>query len=276
MSVTPRLNRLFAPDGRCLLLALDHAQFNRWDLLDGIQDLDAVIARAARAGVDGILLCPGQAMRLQSLRLERKPALVLRCDVANVYATPKPEHQFSRLHERAVERAVRLDAAAVLVNFFLAPDSPSVHEQSVANLCRIKADCERFGMPLMVEPLVLVDDPATGGYAVSGCRELVLPLHRQAVELGADILKSDPTDSPADYAELVRLAGGVPVLPRGGGRVDTLELLSRTAALIQAGASGVVYGRNIFQHPRMEAMIRGLRAIIHEGASAEAAAELLD
>ncbi len=67
---------------------------------------------------------------------------------------------------------------------------------------------------------------------------------RQAVELGADVLKVPPTDDVADYDKSIETAGGIPVLLLGGGRVTDREIFDRTAALMKQGARGIVYGRN--------------------------------
>jgi DhnA family fructose-bisphosphate aldolase class Ia len=92
---------------------------------------------------------------------------------------------------------------------------------------------------------------------------------RQAVELGADIIKSDPTSDVAKYHQVVEVAGGVPVLVRGGGKTSDREILDRTAALLEEGVAGVVYGRNVIQHSDPEAMTRALMALIHEQASVD-------
>ena len=70
---------------------------------------------------------------------------------------------------------------------------------------------------------------------------------RQAVELGADVIKADPTDDLADYHRVVTVAR-VPLLVRGGGRVSDREILERTQAVLEQGAAGIVYGRNVIQH----------------------------
>jgi DhnA family fructose-bisphosphate aldolase class Ia len=95
------------------------------------------------------------------------------------------------------------------------------------------------------------------------------------VELGADVLKADPTDDVSIYHKVVETAGGIPVLVRGGGRVSDAELLARTAALLEQGVSGIVYGRNIIQHPRPAAITQALMAMVHEGVSAERALDYL-
>jgi DhnA family fructose-bisphosphate aldolase class Ia len=98
---------------------------------------------------------------------------------------------------------------------------------------------------------------------------------RQAVELGADILKADPTEDVSVYHRVVEIAGGVPVLVRGGGRVADAELLQRTADLLAQGVSGIVYGRNIIQHRNPKAITQALMAMVHENVSPENALEFL-
>ena len=99
-------------------------------------------------------------------------------------------------------------------------------------------------------------------------------LVRQAVEAGADVIKADPLADADDFVRLVKVAR-VPLLIRGGGRIDERELLDATAAVLAGGAAGLVYGRNVIQHRDPSAMTRALQALVHEGASAEvAAAEL--
>ena len=110
---------------------------------------------------------------------------------------------------------------------------------------------------------------------VDGDPQKIIPLVRQAVELGADIIKADPTDDVSIYHKVIEIAGGIPVLVRGGGRATEQDILERTAALIAQGASGIVYGRNIIQHPRPAAITRALMGIVHEAMSAKDALKLL-
>ncbi|MFM7146861.1 MAG: class I fructose-bisphosphate aldolase, partial [Actinomycetales bacterium] len=124
------------------------------------------------------------------------------------------------------------------------------------------------------EPLVMKESPS-GPYTVHGDVSRIVPLVRQAVELGADIIKADPTDNPDDYVDVVRTATGVPVLVRGGGKVPDAELLERTAGVLRSGARGIVYGRNIIQHPKPAAMTRALMAMLHENATVAQALQII-
>ncbi|MCZ8080385.1 MAG: aldolase [Rhodobacteraceae bacterium] len=269
-----RMNRLFAPSGNCFDVAIDHGMFNERSFLGGIEDMGAAIRAVAAAKPDAIQLPPGTARLLQAIPGKDKPALVLRTDIANVYGTPLPRVLFSEVIDRAVEQGVVLDAACVVVNLLLLPDEPEVYRACVRNVNSLKRECEIMGMPLMVEPLVMQDN-AKGGYMVDGDIDKILPLVRQAAELGADIIKADPCSDVSEYHRVIEIAQGLPVLVRGGGRVSDAEILSRTAELMKQGARGIVYGRNVIQHPDPGGMTRALMAVVHEGASPEAALAMI-
>lgn len=268
-----RLNRLLAADGRCLNVAIDHGFFGEDRFLQGIENMGTAVSRVVEAGPDAVQLSVGQAPLLQRVAGKAKPALVLRTDVANVYGQTLPERLFSAVLERCVERALRLDAACLCVNLFDLEGAPEVHEGCVRNILALKADAERYGMPLMVEPLAM--QKGTAGYGVNGDKTKIKPLVRQAVELGADLIKADPTDNLEDYHEVVEVAGDVPVLVRGGGRVSDKEILERTYQVLVQGAKGIVYGRNIIQHEHPKAMTAALMRVVHEGASPDEAHSLL-
>ena len=273
---TARLNRLFNPQtGRCFDVAIDHGFFNEASFLAGIENLPKAVATLVAAAPDAIQLTIGQAPHLQGLPVRPKPALVLRTDVANVYGNQLPRALFSRIIAEPVLQALRIDAACVVVNLFRIPEQPEIMDQCIQNILALKPQCDHYGMPLMIEPLVFQPNAKAGGYMVDGDPQKIIPLVRQAVELGADIIKADPTDDVSIYHKVVETAGGIPVLVRGGGRVSDEVILQRTADLIAQGARGIVYGRNIIQHPKPAAMTRALMAVLHENATPAQAAKLL-
>lgn len=275
MSVEPRLNRLFAKDGKCFDVAIDHGFFNEYSFLSGIENIQHAIEIIIEANPDAIQLSPGQAKILQAVSGKEKPSLVLRTDIANVYGKKLPDHLFSQLIDRPVEQALMLDAACVVVNLLLLPNQPRLYHQCVENVVKLKPECERYGMPLMVEPLVMKDNESAGGYMVDGDLEKIVPLVRQAAELGADVIKADPCDHLEDYNQVVQAASGKPVLPRGGGKASEEEILSRTQQLMKQGASGIVYGRNVIQHEQPARMTEAFMNIVHDGATVEAALSVL-
>lgn len=269
-----RLNRLFAADGKCFDLALDHGFFNECSFLTGIEDMGKAIGTGIRAGVDAIQVAPGQAHFLQRVAGREKPSLVLRVDTANIYGQRRPAHLFSQLIADPVGEALRLDAACVILNLFYLEEDGALQQQALANLAAVCGACRKWELPVMVEPLVL-RPTADGAYESVGDVDRLVALVRQTVELGADVIKCDPTDDGSDFHRVVEAACGKPVLARGGGRVSEVEILQRTRELMDEGASGVVYGRNITQHPRPESMGRALVAIVHRNATVAQAESLL-
>ncbi|MEJ6580049.1 MAG: aldolase [Akkermansiaceae bacterium] len=271
-----RLNRLFnARSGRCFDVAVDHGFFNQPGFLTGIESMPKVLETLVAAGPDAIQLTVGQARHLQEIRGREKPSLVLRTDVANIYGKELPSTSYSLMIEEAILQAVRLDAACVCVNLFQIPGAPEVNAQCVENILKMKPQSDFYGMPMMIEPLVFQPNEVAGGYMVDGDLVKISHLVRQAVELGADIIKGDPTDDVSLYHKVVETAGGIPVLVRGGGKVGDREILERTKGLIEQGASGIVYGRNVIQHENPRGIVQALMAMVHDNADVETAMSLI-
>lgn len=273
MSIRARLGRLLAEDGRCFDVALDHGIFNTPEFLIGIEDMAAAVAAIRAAGPDAIQLSPGQAPLLQESPGRTKPALVLRVDVANVYGPKPPPEAFCELIGDPVEVALRLDAACVVAFLLWIPGKTDLHRQCVANLARLAPACARFGMPLMVEPIAM--RPQGASYSVEGDPAIIASLVRQAVELGADVIKADPTDEIDELVRVVEVAAGRPLLVRGGGRASEEEIFRRTHAALRRGAAGIVYGRNVIQHPKPRAITRAFLALVHDAATPEQAMAIL-
>lgn len=109
---------------------------------------------------------------------------------------------------------------------------------------------------------------------VGRCRPLLEPMReiagRMSTIVGAHYL------SKAQGGKGV-LLGGVPgvlpgnVLVRGGGRVSDESFLIRTKALMEQGAAGIVYGRNVNQHPNPRGITRALMAMVHDNAGVKKA-----
>ncbi len=168
-----------------------------------------------------------------------------------------------------VEDAVRLGADAVGYTIYVG--SPAQAEDFV-QFHRIRADCERYGMPLIVWSYPrgeAVEAKKVGGrdslYAVDYAA-------RVANELGADIVKlnvpkfetpeqrgREPyTGLEVDYFEavsrVVKSAGKTIVLFSGGSKLSDEDLLEKARICLEAGASGLIFGRNMWQRPMKEGL----------------------
>jgi class I fructose-bisphosphate aldolase len=272
-----RLNRLFnAKSGNCFDVAVDHGFFDNHTFIAGIENLEKAVRTLVDAGPDAIQLTQGQADLLQSIPGKQKPALVLRLDTANIYGKTLPDVRYNVMIGDPVGTALRLDAACVCINLFKVPGAPEVQQQCIQNILSIIPEAHRYGLPVMIEPLVARDySSGDGGYMVNGDASKIIALVRQAVELGADVIKADPTDDVKDYPKVVEAAGKTPILVRGGGKVSDEEILKRTEGLLKTGVKGIVYGRNVIQHPDPAGITRALMAMVHDKATASEALKFI-
>lgn len=161
----------------------------------------------------------------------------------------------------SVEDAVRLGADAA--GYTLYVGSPRQDEE-LRQLRQVRADCERFGMPLVLwsYPRGAAID-AKGGKGTLYAQDYAA---RVALEVGADIVKlHEPDDRrknvPAPYDALdedaaarthrvVRSAGRTMVLFSGGEKNDDDDaVLRKVTQYMQAGATGVMFGRNMWLRP---------------------------
>ena len=266
-----RMNRMFT-GGRCLDVAIDHGVCNEPGFLVGLEDMAAVVDTLIAAKPDAIQMAYGQADLLQSRSEKDKPALVMRTDMGNPYNDVRHRVMWSMLqdHDNPIIGALEMDAACVVVNLFMLPDEPDLFRQCVENISKVRAACHACGMPLMIEPLVMLPNEVRGGYQVDGSAEKITTLVRLASEMGADIIKADPTEHPEDFHRVVE-AARVPVLVRGGGKEGLKSVLEKSAVLMAQGAKGMVYGRNVYQHDNPRAVVAALMAMIHQGVSGEEA-----
>ncbi|ADU69267.1 class I fructose-bisphosphate aldolase [Pantoea sp. At-9b] len=275
MLVSPkvRMNRLFQ-QGKCLDVAIDHGIANEPDFLIGLENIEGVMHNLIAAQPDAIQVNYGQADLLQRAA-GRKPALVMRTDVGNAYNAARHREMWAVLHnpEEPILAALQMDAAAVVVNLYLIPDEPGIFRMCVENIGRLRQACDRYAMPLMIEPLVMAPAGQGAAYGSLGDVEKIVPLVRLARELGADIVKADPTDQVEDFHRVVE-AARCPTLVRGGGKGELAAVLQKSAALMAQGASGMVYGRNVYQHDNPSRVVKALMAIIHQGASGPDALEI--
>jgi len=180
---------------------------------------------------------------------------------------PPSEEAFSPTNA-SVEDAVRLGAD--VVGYTLYVGSPR-QDDDLLQLKGVREDCDRYGMPLMIWAY-----PRGSAIEKKGGRDSFYAIDyaaRLAMEMGADIVKLnmpkiDPEkdkDSPAPYNEggfsqedairhCVASAGRALVVLSGGSRIDDDKLLEQSRFIMEAGGSGVIYGRNVWQREWNDAL----------------------
>lgn len=241
------LNRILGPDGRTLIVAMDHAAGLRNIL--GLRRPDRVIEQVIRGGTDAILATFGTACRFVHLVGPRGLILSVNNEVD--------------VADYAVEQALRLGADAIKVEAF--PDSPS-RPLTMSNLYHLAAVCTAWNMTLMAEMI-----PVSFSAKEEHTPENIARAARMGAEAGADLVKVHYTGSADSFQSVVENCY-VPIVILGGPRTaDDAELLQAVEGALRAGAAGVAFGRHIWEHPDPEGITRALAAVIHRGASIEAA-----
>jgi putative autoinducer-2 (AI-2) aldolase len=159
-----------------------------------------------------------------------------------------------------IEDAVRLNAAAMAVQVYIG----GAHEhESIRNLTRVVDSGNRLGIPTLGVTGVgkdLVRDAKYLGLAT-----------RITAEMGAHFVKTYYTERGF---ENVAAGCPVPVVVAGGKKLPELDALTMAYRAVQEGAAGVDMGRNIFQAEAPLAMIRAVRAVVHDNERPEHAFQL--
>ncbi|MEJ2587117.1 MAG: 3-hydroxy-5-phosphonooxypentane-2,4-dione thiolase [Deltaproteobacteria bacterium] len=251
-----RLNRLIRPDGHCQFLPIDHGYFQGptrclerpGDTIKGLvpyADGLFVTRGVLRSAID-----PGTKTPI-ILRVSGGTSVVGQ-DLANEVITT------------SVEEMVRLNVAAVGLSIFVGSD---YEKETLENLSILVDECENYGIPVMAVTAVGKElERRTARYLSLACRI--------AAELGAKIVK---TYYCGEDFEKVTNGCPVPVVIAGGPKCETeLEVFEFVYDGMNKGAIGVNLGRNVWQNPYPEAMMRSLNVVIHRDATPKQAMELFE
>ncbi len=255
--LTRRLGRIFQPDGRALIVALDHGLTE--GPARGLEAPGALLAALAAGGADAVLTGYGLARRFAR---EIAPlGLIVRLDGGTTtLGAMQPSGPFFRVAD-----ALRLGADAVVVSAF--PGTPQ-EEASLHALSAAVAEAHSWNLPVLGEMQPGGFDARPEARTV----DAVAVAARVGAELGADWVKVPY----AEGFERVTAACYVPAVILGGARSrEPRAVLENIAGALAAGAAGVAIGRNIFQAEHPAAMTAAVAALVHGGASVDAALEIL-
>jgi len=163
----------------------------------------------------------------------------------------------------SMREAVRLNVSAVAMSVFVG----AAHEhESLVHLGELVGEGEEVGMPVMAITAVGKElEKRDARYLALACRV--------SAEMGAHLVKTYYCD---DFSKVVE-GCPVPLVVAGGPKLDSdraaLELARRA---IDEGAHGIDMGRNIWQSDRPVAMLKALRAVVHEKATVREALDVLE
>ncbi len=250
-----RLAQLIPSDGRCLFLPVDHGYFQgpTRKLEEPRRTIEPLLPYA-----DALFITRGVVR--SSVDPDNTRPIILRvsggtsmvgADLANEGITTD------------IDEVIRLNASAMGLSVFVGTD---YEKDSLLNLSRLVNEGERYGIPVMAVTAVGKELEKRDARYLALCSRI-------AAELGARIVKTYWCEG---FERVVR-GCPVPVIMAGGPQVDTeLEVFQFVHDGIQKGAIGVNLGRNIWQNDYPVAMIRAIRAVVHDDATPEQAQEIYD
>ena len=251
------------PGGKGIWVPMDHGLSSY--PLEGLNDIDSTVDDCISAGADAIVLQKG-VLSHQLSRTKWKN-FVMHVSASTVHGG---ENADRKMIVGTAKEAHKRGASALSCQINL---GDSREYEMIESAGALTASALKYSFPVlgMVYPrgpnLVLSNTDATKGVAHAA---------RVAWELGCHVAKVPWTGDGESFAEVCS-AVPIPVLIAGGpsGKpfIQTLEIVE---SAVSSGASGVCMGRQVFASTNRIARIKALRAIVHEGASADQAATFLE
>jgi len=250
-----RLAQLIQPDGHALFLPIDHGYFQgpTRKLEEPGKTIKPLLPYA-----DALFVTRG-VLRSSVAPDNSKPVILRVSGGTSVVGKDLANEGITT----SMEEAIRLNASAVGISVFVGSD---YEKESLLNLARLVDDGERYGIPVMAVTAVGKElEKRDARYLALACRI--------AAELGARVVKTYWCE------DFEKVTGGcpVPVVMAGGPQVDTeLEIFEFVHDGMQKGSIGVNLGRNIWQNDFPVAMIKAIRAIVHQNATPKEAQKIYD
>jgi len=251
-----RLSRLFEKDGKALFLPIDHGYFQGpTRCLEKPAETIKLIYQYA----DALMLTRGVLRSCVDPAIE-KPIIMRVSGAVSVVG----EDLANESLVTSIEEILRLNASAVSMSVFV---GSKYENKSLTNLGKLVDKCEDYGVPVMAVCAV--------GKELEKREARYLALSaRIAAEIGARVVK---TYYCQENFEKIIDGCPVPVVIAGGPKTETQrEVFDFVYEGMQKGATGVNLGRNIWQTEYPVASIRAIRAIIHEGYTAQEAEDLFN
>jgi len=250
-----RMAQLIQQDGHCLFLPIDHGYFQgpTTKLEEPRKTCEPLMPYA-----DALFITRG--VLRSSMDPDNTKPVILRVsggtsmvgkDLANEGITT------------SMEEAIRLNASAVGISIFVGSD---YEKESLLNLSKLVDEGEKYGIPVMAVT-------AVGKELEKRDTRYLALASRIAAELGSRLVKTYWCEN----FDKVARGCPVPVVMAGGPQVETeFEVFEFVYDGMQNGAIGVNLGRNIWQNDFPVAMIKAIRAIIHQNATPQEAQKVYD
>lgn len=234
------------------MLAFDHGFL--MGPTSGLERIDLHIAPLA-AEADCLMGCRGMIRSCIPPTIA-KP-LCLRTDTGTTLLTQMNHNTL--IDEQDV---IRLNASAMAA--MLSIGESETEASTIANFSKLVDIGNRYDIPVMGVTAVGKDMARDARYFALASRV--------CAENGASMVKTYYCEG----FEKVVACTPVPVVIAGGKKLPELEALELCYKAIQCGAAGVDMGRNVFQSDAPLAMLRAVKAVVHEQAKPKQAFEFFE
>ena len=250
-----RLSRLIQSDGHCMFLPIDHGYFQGpTTKLEKPGETIRPLIRYA----DGLFVTRG--VLRACIDPQNSPPVILRVSGGTSIIGKDLAREAITT---SIQEAIRLNVAAVGMSVFVGSD---YEYDTLVGLGKLVDECENHGIPVMAVTAVGKEMEKRDARYLGLCCRI-------AAEFGAKVVKTYWCE---DFDKVV---GGcpVPVVMAGGPKCETArEVFAFVHDGMQRGAIGVNLGRNIWQHQYPAAVMKALRAVIHEDSSVDEAVGIFE
>ncbi len=256
-----RLGRLFDQESRkALIVAYSHGVIMGprpgMNNLDEMKKLSLSLYRA-----NGLMISPGLVTQLEESFIGRqRPSLFIHLDYQNFSRDIMPYGEGATVEMAQIEDIVSAGADGVMTYLYMGYEDPEREKMEIARNTRLARACERWGIILMIEPR----SAREARIPADKTDPKIMALYcRISAEIGADLVKCI---HPGNESALRSVIEGctAPVLVAGGSRAEKEEqAYARAEMAMRAGASGLVYGRNIYEASDPAAELERYLQIVH-------------
>ena len=231
---------------RTIIIPVDHGA--TVGPVSGITNIGQFLGELDENYVNAVVVCKGQMLNRDVIQNCRIPKIVHLSNSSIISSKPD-----DKVLVGSVENAIALGADAISVHVNIGAENDT---EMLRDFGKISDDCYRWGMPLLAMMY------AKNNHGNVAQPQTIKILARIAQEMGADIVKVNYTGDAESFREVVE-GCSIPIIIAGGGGNDEKQAVENAYNAVKAGAAGIAYGRNIFQHSNHNDLIKKLYNVVH-------------
>ena len=239
---------------RTIIIPLDHGL--TVGTIKGIESMTNMVDKVAMGGANAVLMHSGM-VGAGHRQTGKDIGLIIHLSGATSLS-PTPNR---KVLVCSVERALKLGADAVSIHINIGADE---EPEMLMDAQKCIESSREWGIPILAMMY-----PRGRKISNENSAEVVNIAVRAGAELGADIVKTNYTGDIDSFKYIVKSID-VPVIIAGGPKMDTpTDILQLVYDSVQAGGSGVAFGRNVFQAEDPTKLVKAICNIVHKNYSIE-------